>query len=274
MKKGYVILILLGIILSSYFLYSNRINNLNIIIVGTNTPPFEFYNKDGKLVGIDIEFLNRIFEKLNLKYSVEFMNWDEAINEMGKGNGDIILGAGYSKDREKYFSYTEEQKTKKIPDDALWIEEEKIFYREKDNYNISSLKDIEENKYRLGIVNGYLYYDDFWNYKLNIYSYENSKDLTLGLDNGEVDLIMADALEGATIENTLDLKNKIVSNNKIFSISSNLILFSKKYDKYKYKKIRDNFYTELIKLKDEGFHEELYKKYTGKNFTETYGNLA
>lgn len=275
MKKIYVILILLTILISSYFIYANSQKQyIEVVITGTQTPPFEFYDENYNLVGIDIEFLEKIFDKLNINYKTVFMDWDDAIGYMEKGKGDIILGAGYSKEREEIFSFTEEQKTENIPSDALWIEAEKIFYREGESYNLNSLKEIEENNYRIGIVKGYLYFDDFWNYDLNIYSYGTAESLILGLDKGEVDLIMLDVIEESTLEQSLNLKNKISSHEEAFNIGSNLILFSKKYDQDEYKKIKDNFYKELIRLKtEENLHEELYKKYTGKNFTETYGEF-
>ena len=49
-----------------------------------------------------------------------------------------------------------------IPEDALWITKEVLFFKNNKEYNLGSYASIEENKYGVGIVNGYAYFDELW----------------------------------------------------------------------------------------------------------------
>lgn len=277
MKKVYFLFILIPILILSIFLYNNQRNNI-IIIVGTPTPPFEYYDENNNLVGIDIEFLDKIFTKLNLKYEIKLMDWELALNEIQNKKADMILGAGYTKEREKYISYTTEQKmmneTKIIPNDALWISAEKYFFKKNKDLDLSSFESIKNEKYRVGIVNGYAYFDELWETDLNFYAYPNTEKLIIGLNDEEIDLAIIDSLEAQIMINNLNLNGEISSTTESLNIAANYILFSKKYDYGKYSKIKNDFYEELNRLKrEENLHETLYKKYTGNNFSETYSGI-
>jgi polar amino acid transport system substrate-binding protein len=270
MKKNYYLILGLILIVLAIVLISSIYKKSLIVVVGTNTPPFEFY-EGTELVGIDIEFLERVFSKMDIEYEILLMDWSEALTTMEDGKADIILGAGYSPLREKFISYREEHKTENIPEDTLWISGEVYFYKKNSNYNLSSFESIKKNNYRVGIVRDYLYFDELFDQNLNFFVYPNVNDLIMALINEEIDTAIIDSLEGHSLLTQLNLNKEIISKGKPLSIGSNLLLFQKKYDNPKYAPIKKQFYEELIRLKEEeNLHEILYEKYTGVNFTETY----
>lgn len=266
MKRKRKIIILIFVIAIFFIILILKFNiNKKIIIVGTNTPPFEYY-ENGELIGIDVDFLKKIMPKLGLEYEIKLMNWEDTLNEMKKNKADIILGAGYTKERESFISYTESQK-KGLGNESLWISMDSFYYLKKKNINNFSYRFLENSQLRLGIVNGYFYNDEIWKYNLNFFSYNSLEDLFNGLKNEQVDLIISDKLEAQEIINKINLTKEILEISSPLSINYNYILFSKKYED---KRIKDDFYKELINLKQEKYHEYVYKKYIGENYTEIY----
>jgi len=275
-KKILLIIIFVFLVASSLLYITSKEKDVKILIIGTETYPFEFYN-DSKIVGIDIDFIDRIFSKMNIDYEIKMSDWETALSLMKSGDGDLILGVGYSEEREEFLSYTDDQKEAAklgIPsEDALWVTAERFFYKPEKTLNLTSYESIKENGYRVGIVNGYHYFDDFWNHELNFYSYKNVKNLIEGLMNNEIDLIILDSIEGRTVIKNLGYSDKITSQDKALDLSANYLVFSKKYEK-NHQDIKENFYKELIRLKkEENLHNILYKKYLNQTFTEIFGGL-
>ncbi len=272
MKKYIPILISIIIISSAFFIYQNK-NNKTLILVGTETPPFEYYDKNGNLIGIDIDFIEKIFSDMGINYKIQLMDWSEALRQMKKGKADMILEAGYTKERESYISYLDHNNEfilkNKIPPETLWIEKTSLFYKKNKNIN-ASIDAIKENNYRLGIINGYSYFDSLWEANIDFYSFDSSQHLIEGLKNDEIDIALLDNLEGYSQIKLMGLDPSIFKASLAEDESVNLLLFSKKYNKGKYKKIRENFYKELINLKNQDFHETSYKTHTGVNFSTMY----
>lgn len=275
MKKTIIISIIIILTIFSMYVLINNTKNKEIIIIGTETPPFEYYNENNELVGIHIEFLEKIFTKLNLKYKIKILNWDEALNQIKNGKADIILGAGYTPEREEFISYQNDHKTfhqrKIIPEDTLWITKEVFFYKNNKKYNLESYTDIKQNEYRIGIVNEYAYFDELWEAKLNFYSFKNTEELILRLNKEEIDLAAIDILEGISQIKKMGLNISDFNISRSLKQDANFILFHKKYDKPRYNSIKEEFYSELIRLKkEENLHEKLFQKYLGISFTEFY----
>lgn len=239
--------------------------NKKIIIVGTNTPPFE-YKKEGKIVGIDIDFLEKIMPELKIDYEIQLMNWDEAINRIKNKEADMILGAGYTEKRESFLYYTEDQK-KGSENKSLWIAMDSFYYLKENPLENLSYEYLEKTNRRIGITNGYYYNENIWKYNLNFYSYNTIEQLFEALNNKEIEVIIADQIEASETIKKLNIDKKKISKSKPLTVSQNYILFSKKYEN---KKIPEEFYNKLLNLKQNNFHETSYEKHLGQNFTEIY----
>ncbi len=73
--------------------YVERIKQRGVLIVGTSAdwPPFEYVDKDGNIVGIDIEIAKRIAQELGVKLEVKDMKFAALIEAVRNGLVDIVL---------------------------------------------------------------------------------------------------------------------------------------------------------------------------------------
>ncbi|MEM2824079.1 MAG: ABC transporter substrate-binding protein [Thermofilaceae archaeon] len=73
--------------------FVERIKARGVLIVGTSAdwPPFEYVDKDGNVVGIDIEIAKRIAQELGVRLEVKDMKFAALIEAVQKGAVDIVL---------------------------------------------------------------------------------------------------------------------------------------------------------------------------------------
>lgn len=72
----------------------NRQTKEDVIILGTtaNYPPYETYDRDGKIVGFDIDVAMALAEKLGKQLVVKDMTFDALILSLKQGKVDFIMG--------------------------------------------------------------------------------------------------------------------------------------------------------------------------------------
>lgn len=276
-KRKYILIgISFLVVLILILIFTLQDQTSKIIFVGTETPPFEFYEEEN-LVGIDVEFLERIMPKLGIEYEIQLVDWDEAVKMIEEGRADILLGAAYSEERENFIAYTDEQRKfgkglGPLPKETLWVEQNLFFYKIDSDLDLSSYTSIRNNGYKVGIVNGYGYFEKLFNEKLNFYVFSDSEKMMNALNSGEIDIAVLDNFEGNTLLREMGLQKEIIPLKRSLNLGANFLLFQKKYGSGKNMEIRNNFYNELIRLKEEeNLHEELYQKYAGNTFSEIYG---
>jgi len=61
----------------------------------------------GGFKGLDIEILNEISEKLNIKIQVRRSPWARSLENIKTGNSDIITGVAYTDERAEFIDYIE-----------------------------------------------------------------------------------------------------------------------------------------------------------------------
>lgn len=103
-----VLLISLSIIAISSTAQAPGVNNFQIlnVAVDPSLPPFQFW-KDGKLSGLNIDILNSIGEKNNLKINYIPINKDVAIEKLLREEIDMVLGIRYNAGLSEKIDYTE-----------------------------------------------------------------------------------------------------------------------------------------------------------------------
>ena len=74
-------------------LYVEEIKKRGKLILGTSAdwPPFEYVDKDGNIVGIDIEIAKKIAEKLGVKLEIKDMKFAALIEALRNGLVDIVI---------------------------------------------------------------------------------------------------------------------------------------------------------------------------------------
>lgn len=78
------------------------------IVTDTSYAPFEFYDGDGELVGIDIEILAAIAEDQGFEYELMLLPFSSGLQAIESGQADgMIAGMGITPDRENSFDFSE-----------------------------------------------------------------------------------------------------------------------------------------------------------------------
>lgn len=103
-----VLIILTPIIFTSYDSHGQVVTSFETLKVGVDPtlPPFQFYDK-GELTGLNIEILNSIAKKNNIKIDYIPMNKDVAIDKLVNNEIDLILGIRYDVSLLGKVEYTE-----------------------------------------------------------------------------------------------------------------------------------------------------------------------
>lgn len=155
--------------------------NPNLIVsISSIEPPFEFVNDEGEVVGMFIDFLSIIEERLDYKFQKTYYSKFQSGLEQAKcGEVDILIDIQATPEREQYLNFTPEVVS--FPH-ALMV-------RSKDK-NIKSVEDISD-KY-VAVVENYAIHEylktEYPN--LNILAYDNDLLCLNALSTGEVDVFV------------------------------------------------------------------------------------
>ena len=78
----------------------NKSENHYVIATDKGFSPFEFQDKDGNIVGIDMDILAAIAEDQEFTYDLQYIGWDAAIAACQAGQADgMIAGASITEER-------------------------------------------------------------------------------------------------------------------------------------------------------------------------------
>ena len=183
MKKIFILFVILFLNIFINFAYSSN-NDKDILKITTlgDFPPFGSYDKNGKLIGFDIDLINLIASKLNKKVSIIEMPFNTMFVELQKNKVDLIIYA---------LSITEERKKMVNFSDSYYLEKSVLIVR--DDYNeIKSKNDINGKTIgiELGSSQDSFVEKNFKNSK-NI-KYKNVATAILNLKANKVDIVIAD----------------------------------------------------------------------------------
>lgn len=85
------------------------IKNRGVLVVGTSAdfPPFEYVNKSGAIVGLDIDIANAIAKELGVKLEVKDLSFDALISALqGKQVDLVIAGMTITPERSKVVDFS------------------------------------------------------------------------------------------------------------------------------------------------------------------------
>lgn len=228
---------------------SEKINSTKTIIIGTEGtyPPFTFHDKNDNLVGFDIDVVNEVAKRLNLKTEFKETLWDAMFAGLNSGRFDMIANqVGVSKERQEKYSLS-------IP----YSYSTAVVLVNENNNDIRSFNDVKDKVAAQTMTSN-------WNtlaksYGAKIESVDGFAQATQLVANGSVDLTFGDRLT------VLDLlRAKPNSKLKIGAISS-----EKKSISFALRKedqnVTDIFNNELIKMKEDGTLKNISIKWFGED---------
>lgn len=110
MKKIIIfIIVIFCLIVVGYFAFNDNQKSSNSYIIGADTtfPPFE-YEEDGQLKGFDIDIINAIAKKENLKITIQAMQFSGIIPGLQGGTIDaVVAGITIKQERSKVVDFSD-----------------------------------------------------------------------------------------------------------------------------------------------------------------------
>ena len=149
-------------------------------LAAENWPPY--INEDAEDNGFLTDVIVSALNHAGYQPSLVFLPWSQALEQTKSGSVDVLLGAWFSTEREKYFAYSQP-----ILNSNLKL----IGYPEYGSFvfdGIESLKGMS-----IGVVEDYVYSENTPDLSgITIVEYASIKDALESLFDGEVDLVIAD----------------------------------------------------------------------------------
>ena len=154
------------------------------LVMATNAtfPPYEYYDADKQIVGIDVEVAGLIAEKLGLELEVSDMEFDSIIAAVKQGKADIGMAG---------ITITEERKKNVAFSDTYTKATQMIIVQE--GSAIASPDDLKDVK--IGVqtgTTGDLYVSDLSEDGVEVTQFSKGIDAVIALTQGKVDAVVID----------------------------------------------------------------------------------
>ena len=220
--------------------------------------PMGFKDKDGKIVGFDVDLAKAVFKEYGIKADFQPIDWSMKENELENGTIDLIWnGYTVTKSREKKVLFTDP-----------YAQNEQILVTKKDS-GITSSEGMKDKI--LGAQEGSSGYEAFNNETKTLKDIVKENDATLyasfneamiDLENGRIDGLLIDKVYA---DYYLKQAGKLDAYN-IFSVgfkNEDFAVGARKGDKELVKKINNAF----KELQDNGKYAEISKKWFGEELS-------
>ena len=238
------------IVASILFCASAFAGDKALTVICDDWPPYQISQK-GKITG----FCTRLVEETMRRMSVtirpiEMYPWKRAMVMMESGQADALFSANFTRERVAFAHYPDEMLVK-----SPWV----VWMRNDGNLSFNSLDDLKNRK--IGLVRGYSYTPELWNFvKKNSHVEEVADDVTnfRKLNAGRIDFTVAELGNGLFILKSkrlgaiIPLKNRPIKEDGLF------IIFNKNRIE---KSFVDRFSAELKLLKSEPYYTVLKQEY-------------
>ena len=201
------------------------LNQCELVLGFDAWEPYQYLDVGGLVTGLDIELIASVAEKIGCKVSYQQGTWVQLLKALEQGEVDILLGASKTKEREEFAYFS----------DAYRIEEFSLYIRKDDKtraaYN--SLSDFINNESRIGIVESYVYGEEFAkleedpnNSKYFVNAMMGEMNIARLLDE-DIDAFLEDSFVGATMLRLKALNSYIVAHEGItIQTGSAYVMFS------------------------------------------------
>ncbi len=142
-KKRFFLLFSACLLFCGNFVYAEK----KIVLNTMESVPYQGQNLDNQ--GFLVEISKEAFKRVGYDLEIKFVPWKRALKEAEYGAVDGVLGAWYNEERAKSFEYTD------------YITKSRLVFLKRKNQQIKydTLQDLKD--YRIGVVRGYTYSDEF-----------------------------------------------------------------------------------------------------------------
>lgn len=220
-------------------------------------PPYQMTEQNSAITGFSTEVVTRVLDNLGEKYNpIQAYPWKRALELFQHGNVDALFSANRTTAREVYALYPS------VPlVESPWV----IWTR---NTTISSLQDLKGK--RIGVVSGYSYTREFWEFIQvycnveEVYSDElNFKKLQIG----RLDALAAELGNGLHIARNLGATNIFPNRDLQIKTDGLYIMFKRSSTSPEF---MNRFSEELARFRKSDEYQALHNKY----FFTPNGNVS
>lgn len=217
--------------------------------------PYQYKDKNDQVTGLDVKLVSAALK--NAGYAVKLLKrpWNRHLKELEQGNIDLAAAASKNSEREAYAYFTEAYRTE---DQALIIRK-----GEKEKFNIKKLSDITNSSFRLGVLRGSYYGEDYKKllkdpeFKKHVSEMASDKNNHQKLLANRIDGFIADPVAAAAALREQGISDQVeilltVNSDDVF------IMFSKKSTTME---DVEAFNKSLATLKADGSHEQILNDY-------------
>ncbi|WP_286267604.1 substrate-binding periplasmic protein [Thalassotalea atypica] len=144
-KTAYIISVYIALICS----FNAYAEHANMHVGWELWYPYQYHDKKGQLVGIDIESFNAIGKQVGIKYSYDELPWKRHLQLLKNGQMDIAFGASFTAEREEYAYFTKPYRKEQV---NLFVRKGNV-----ENIKLTQLSDLVDSSYLIGVEGGYFY---------------------------------------------------------------------------------------------------------------------
>lgn len=116
-------------------------------------PPYQYIDKQGELLGLDVELLKAIANEASCEIQFYEVPWKRHLLQVQSGKLDIAMGASFEKVRAQYAFFSAPTRQERV---SLVVLKSRA-----SNFGLKSLADISRSDFNLGITRGYYYGEEF-----------------------------------------------------------------------------------------------------------------
>ena len=220
-------------------------NVVEILLV--DWKPYEWYDtKKGDLVGIDIDVVKSVFQKIGCKPVFLTFPWQRCLEYMKVQAYDATMSVSFTQERAEFLIYTSE---------PLSSGKAVLFKLKSSNINIQTLESIPKDT-RCGYCDGYGYPEWFWKADFKKISLTTDEVGFRLLKDGKIDIFISNLLVGKYLAKQLNME--VYWSPAYGGVQYYYIAFSKNY---RGNVLADIFSQELRRFKKTKEYLEILKRY-------------
>lgn len=187
--------------------------------------PYQYVDINDQVRGLDIELISSVTESMGCKAEFVQGTWVSLLDDLAKGDVDMLLGASKTKARQDFAFFSESYRS-----------EEFVLYIRTDEPKFQTFKTIEDfvsNGSKIGVVSEYFYGDEISNMLDNeqvsehfVFGIMGEMNVARLLDM-DIDAYLEDSFVGASILRRKALENYIEPHSIRIKTGDIYVMFSK-----------------------------------------------
>lgn len=235
--------------------------NPTLTVLATQSfPPFNFL-KEGRMVGIDLGFMQEIGRRLNIEIEMQYVPWKRLLKMLEGGNADAGFALFYTDERAKYALYAEAE--------PIHYSSFLLFVKKGSEFQFNKISDLYNKK--IGMQTSFSISDEFDEAvkakKINIHdAYSNENNIKLLLANRVEAIIGHEIVTFYNASKLGVLDQLVLLPVPVKEKRAAYLVLSKSSETFKDKPtLLDAINNAMREIKLDGTYQKILDKYTNRN---------